>query len=143
SDALRVSFATPPHTTAAPAASTGKSTTTMPTAVATPLPPRNRRVTGATCPTTAAAPHVSARTRSPAHHPMPVASTPLRRSPANTIAPAFAPAVRYTFDAPGLPDPSRVGSRPRRRPTRSAVGAVPSRYPSATASTGTTRWYAG
>src|SRR4051812_8422495 len=74
---------------------------------------------------------------------MPVAMTPLSRSPANTTAPARAPAVRYTFDAPGLPEPSRVGSRPTRRPTSTAVGIVPRRYPSATTSTSTEQWYAG
>ena len=100
----------------------------MPAPVATPLPPRNRRVTGH---------DVAEHRRQPARHPDgPVARWPGPRrrpappwptSPSSTMAPARRPIVRKVLDAPGLPEPSWVGSRPSRRPTRIAVGNVPSR----------------
>ena len=55
STALRVTSQPRPTRCAPAIAATGSSTATIPTAVATPLPPRKRRVIGAMWPTTAAA----------------------------------------------------------------------------------------
>ena len=81
--------------------------------------------------------HVAEHGGQPARHPdgrgcrwparPPAASAPLATSPSSTTAPARRPIVRKVLDAPGLPEPSWVGSRPSRRPTRIAVGKVPSR----------------
>src|SRR5690606_25663174 len=75
----------------------------------------------------------------------------------STTRPAVRPATRATLVAPGLPDPSAVGSWPWRRPTSNPVGKVPRRYDGTTSSAhgstaasygprlwpGTSRRYAG
>src|SRR6266508_2553803 len=86
-------------------------TASTPAAVATPRPPRNRDTTGSTWPTTAATP----RTYAP-------------RCPTKTMSPAFQPARRYTFEAPGFPEPSAMTSCPVARATSAAVGKVPRKY---------------
>src|SRR6266540_3768434 len=103
-------------------------TASTPAAVATPRPPRNRDTTGSTWPRTAAtprtyAPRCPARTRPTAD-----GITPLAKSPTKTMSPAFQPARRYTFEAPGFPEPSAMTSCPVARATSAAVGKVPRRY---------------
>ena len=80
----------------------------MPATVATPLPPRNRRVIGAMWPITAAMPAATPSGRPPTARPSPAASAPLSRSP------------------------RRPGARPggRRRGRRSTHPDCPSRSPS-------------
>src|SRR5581483_5120458 len=105
-DARPTALTVTAHTTAAASTRIGSMTMLNPAAVATPLPPRNRRVTGKQWPTTLAAPPARAGSRPERARAMPVTSAPLARSPPNTTAPAFRPAMRYTLVAPGLPDPS-------------------------------------
>src|SRR6266536_649797 len=103
-------------------------TASTPAAVATPRPPRKRDTTGSTWPTTAAtprtyAPRCPARTRPTAD-----GITPFAKSPTKTMSPAFQPARRYTFEAPGFREPSAMTSCPVARATSVAVGNVPRRY---------------
>src|SRR5918995_2122088 len=132
SDAVRLRPAATPNATTPSAAAAGTSTTAMPVAVATPLPPWKRRVAGATWPTTAATPQAAPNPCPPTAQPTPAAAAPLTRSPTSVSTPARRPAVRKTLVAPGLPEPVCVGSTPRPRVTNRAVGNVPSRYAPAT-----------
>ena len=127
SEALPVIRATRANSTEQHSATTGNTTHEPPPAVATPLPPRKRRVNGSTWPTVAAAQQATPSVRPPTRRPSPVANAPLPASAANTTRPARRPATRYTLVAPGFPDPALVGSRPRRPATRCADGTVPKR----------------
>ena len=135
SDARPVVRDTTTHTTARAATTAGWSTAITPAPVATPLPPRNRRVTGKTWPTIAAAPSAYPATRGsagppshpPAHSPASVAIAPFAASSTKTSAPLRHPSALVTLDAPGFPEPIAVMSTPEARATSAALGKVPSR----------------
>src|SRR6266540_122352 len=103
-------------------------TASTPAAVATPRPPRNRDTTGSTWPTTAATPRTYAPRCPARRRPAADGIAPLAKSPTKTMSPAFQPARRYTFEAPGFPEPSAMTSCPVARATSAAVGKVPRRY---------------
>ena len=93
-----------------------------------PCRPGRQRRTGKQWPSTAAAAAGEAARPVPAaRSPTPAATTPLATSPASTTRPARRPMSRYTLVAPGLPEPSVLGSWPRRPPTSPAVGNEPRR----------------
>jgi len=94
SDALPESRATRANRATTTTPTAGNSTNPPPPPVATPFPPRNRRVTGATWPMVAAAQHAKPRERPSAARPRPVATMPLPTSATNTDTPALRPAVR-------------------------------------------------
>src|SRR3954469_6555190 len=144
SDALPVRRATAIHSSTNGRATTGWSTAMVPAAVATPRPPLKRRKAGKQWPSTAASPQARAISGPPAARPAAAATAPLAASPANTASPARIPASRYTLEAPGLPEPSAVGSCPASRATMSAVGNVPNRYERARSPpVATDPWYGG
>ena len=89
---------------------TGNSVKATPPPVATPLPPWNRRVTGKMWPSTAAVPAAMPSQVPPTAKPSSVAMTPLEKSRRRTSAPGHVPEVRRTLVAPGLCEPSTVGS---------------------------------
>src|SRR5581483_2529022 len=132
-DALCSSRASATHTAATITITSGNGTTSTPAAVATPRPPLKWRVAGNTWPSTAARPRMYAP-RWPlkplsVSAPMPAASAPLPMSRASTSSPHFQPMRRKMFEAPGLREPSWWTSNPPWRATRSALGKLPSRYP--------------
>ncbi len=108
-----------------PRANNGYKTERNPAVVATPLPPLPGRVMGRTCPRTAAAPRAHPPGRPPTAKPTETAITPFMASAISTMSPARQPRIRLTFEAPGLPEPSAVTSRPPALPTMTAVGKVP------------------
>lgn len=108
-----------------PSAKIGYKTERNPAVVATPLPPLSRRVTGRTCPSTAATPRAHPPGRPPTAKPREAAIAPFMASAISTMSPARQPSMRLTFEAPGLPEPSAVTSCPPALPTMTAVGKVP------------------
>ena len=131
-EAFFVVFMSPSHTTSAPRRMNGCSGNKLPAPVATPLPPLNLRVTGKTCPRTAAAAHAYATGRSEI---MMIATgmAPLSASRAKTKMPYFVPSARATLLAPGLPEPTVVMSTPFDFAMRIALGNIPHRYATTTA----------
>ena len=89
--------------------------------MATPFPPRSRRVTGHTWPPPLRPrPHAPRATGDEQRNP--TGTAPSARDHADEHTRRF-PAVRYMFEAPGLPEPWVVGSSaPTRRATSCAVG---------------------
>jgi hypothetical protein len=127
--AERVPATTATKTATTASTASGHRTENPPTAVATPLPPRNPNQTGKTWPSTAAhaaAPsqsgsYVTACIRSTASVPFPTSRSIVR------VASRF-PDVRSTFVAPALPEPSRLTSTPRNTRTRTTAKEIdPSR----------------
>ena len=95
----------------------------IPAPVATPLPPRNRRVTGATWPSTAASPHATPTARLPggqAHARRPARPWPRRRA-ARWHRPA-GPSCGRCWTRPGCRSPPGSRSRPSRRPDQDRGG---------------------
>ena len=92
----------------------GNSTTAIPAPVATPLPPRNPRVTGSTWPTTAASPQATPSPWPPTAQPTAAGTAPLSTSPTSAAAPARRPG-----------DPQHVRGARVARPRPGGVDAPP------------------
>ena len=85
----------------------GNKAPNTPAEVATPLPPRNLRYIVHICPHIATKPHIKGiySDEGAKYFAISTASAPLKASHKNVLIPAHFPTVRYTFAAPGLPEP--------------------------------------
>ena len=109
----------------------GVRTRNTPNAVATPLPPRNRRNGEKQWPRMAAPPVASAtRGSSAPRRARAVGSAPLAASSTSTIRPGATPSTRATLVAPMLPLPRDRMSTPRARATTTPNGIAPAAKPS-------------
>src|SRR5581483_2188694 len=124
SETQRQAAKTTPKTSTAQPVAAGTRTASAPSAVATPLPPANRSVTGKTWPATAAT-AAAAGAASPGTSATATGTAPFAASASSVSAPRRPPAVRATLLAPMFPLPLRRTSTPARRARRRPNGIEP------------------